>query len=100
VCGTLVAAKQSKMGTRLFTAFLIEVMSLKPIFTTLELDIKFTVTIKFPSKVEQKISAIPTSSNLSTLKLFIHPFLYIVSLEGLLGFIISLNMHDMFNYFQ
>jgi len=100
VCGSLVVTKQWKRGTKLFTAFLIEVTSLKPILTTLEFDIKYTVTIKFPSKVEQKISAIPTSSNLSTLKPSIHPFLYIVSLEGHLEFIISLNMHDTFTYFQ
>jgi len=76
------------------------VTSLKPTLTTLELDIQYAVTIKFPSKIEQKISAIPTSSYVSTRKPPIHPFLYIVDLEGHLEFIISLNMHDMFNYFQ
>jgi hypothetical protein len=89
-----------KKGTRFFTAFLIDVRSLKPALTTLELDIQHTVTIKFPSKTEQKISAIPTSSYVSTRKTSIHPFLFIVGLERHLEFIISLNMHDMFSCFQ
>lgn len=47
-----------------------------------------------------KISTIPTSSYVSTRKPSIHPFLFIVGLEGHLELIISLNMHDMFNYFH